>query len=83
MAISVVVAVGAVADPLIDAISSRIGDVVVGPGTDPASMMGPLVTAEHRDRVVSYVHGAGEEGARVVVDGSTQRWTRASSPAAL
>ena len=45
MAISVVVAVGAVADPLVDAIAARIPDVVVGPGDDPASMMGPLITA--------------------------------------
>ncbi len=71
MAISVIVAVGAVADPLVDAIAARIPDVVVGPGDDPRSMMGPLVTAEHRDRVTSYVQGAADEGARVVVDGST------------
>ena len=70
MAISVVVAVGPVADPLVDAIAARIPDVVVGPGDDPASMMGPLITAEHRDRVRSYVEGAAGEGARVVVDGS-------------
>ena len=70
MAISVVVAVGAVADPLVDAIAARIPDVVVGPGDDPASMMGPLITSEHRDRVRSYVAGASGEGARVVVDGS-------------
>ncbi len=71
MAISVVVAVGAVADGLVDAIAARIPDLVVGPGSDPASMMGPLVTAEHRDRVTSYVRDAADEGARVVVDGSS------------
>jgi len=70
MAISVVVAVGPVADPLVGAIAARIPDVVVGPGTDPASMMGPLITAEHRDRVRSYVGRAPDEGATVVVDGS-------------
>ena len=70
MAISVVVAVGAVADPLVEAIAARIPDVVVGPGDDPASMMGPLITAEHRDRVRAYVEGAAGEGARVVIDGS-------------
>ncbi len=70
MAISVVVAVGPVADPLIDAIASRIPEVVVGPGEDQASMMGPLITAEHRDRVQSYVEHAADEGARVVVDGA-------------
>jgi malonate-semialdehyde dehydrogenase (acetylating)/methylmalonate-semialdehyde dehydrogenase len=69
MAISVVVAVGAVADPLIDAIASRIPAITIGPGVDPASTMGPLVTAEHRDRVAGYVAGAAADGARVVVDG--------------
>ena len=70
MAISVVVAVGSVADQLVEAIAARIGDVVVGDGRDPASMMGPLVTQEHRDRVRSYVEQAAGEGATVVVDGS-------------
>ena len=74
MAISVVVAVGTVGDHLVDAIATRIPDVVVGPGADPKSMMGPLVTAEHRDRVTSYVQGAADEGARVVVDGSSGDW---------
>jgi malonate-semialdehyde dehydrogenase (acetylating) / methylmalonate-semialdehyde dehydrogenase len=70
MAISVVVAVGSVADELVDAISSRIPSVVIGPGHEPASMMGPLITSEHRDRVRSYVEHAEDDGARVVVDGS-------------
>jgi malonate-semialdehyde dehydrogenase (acetylating) / methylmalonate-semialdehyde dehydrogenase len=69
MAISVVVAVGAVADPLVAAIAERVPSVVVGPGDDPESQMGPLVTAEHRDRVRAYVEGAEAEGARLVVDG--------------
>ena len=71
MAISVVVAVGPVADTLVDAIAARIPDVVVGPGDADASMMGPLITPEHRDRVRSYVERAGDEGAQVVVDGSS------------
>lgn len=70
MAVSVVVAVGSVGDRLVDAIAARIPDVVVGPGDDPSSMMGPLITGEHRDRVRSYVEAATAEGARVVVDGT-------------
>jgi malonate-semialdehyde dehydrogenase (acetylating)/methylmalonate-semialdehyde dehydrogenase len=70
MAISVVVAVGSVADRLTDAIAARIPSVVVGPGDNPTSMMGPLITEEHRDRVRSYVANAGKDGARVLVDGS-------------
>jgi malonate-semialdehyde dehydrogenase (acetylating)/methylmalonate-semialdehyde dehydrogenase len=69
MAISVVVAVGSAADPLVDAIAERIPKVVVGPGGDPTSMMGPLITAQHRDRVRSYVGAAARDGATVVADG--------------
>jgi malonate-semialdehyde dehydrogenase (acetylating)/methylmalonate-semialdehyde dehydrogenase len=69
MAISVVVAVGDVADPLIQAISARLPKIKVGAGTDPASEMGPLITGEHRDKVASYLAGAAGEGASVVVDG--------------
>ena len=69
MAISVVVAVGAAADPLVEAIAARMPSLVIGPGNDPESQMGPLVTAEHRARVLSYVEGAAAEGATVVVDG--------------
>jgi malonate-semialdehyde dehydrogenase (acetylating)/methylmalonate-semialdehyde dehydrogenase len=69
MAISVVVAVGSVADLLVPAIADRIPSLTIGPGTDPTSQMGPLVTEAHRDRVRSYVDGAEEEGATLVVDG--------------
>jgi malonate-semialdehyde dehydrogenase (acetylating)/methylmalonate-semialdehyde dehydrogenase len=69
MAISMVVAVGSAANPLVEAIRDRIPDVKVGNGMESDSEMGPLITREHRDRVASYVEGAGEEGATVVVDG--------------
>jgi malonate-semialdehyde dehydrogenase (acetylating)/methylmalonate-semialdehyde dehydrogenase len=69
MAVSVVVAVGASADPLVERIASRARALRVGPGRDPDSEMGPLVTRQHRDRVASYVDGAVAAGARVPVDG--------------
>ncbi len=69
MAISVVVAVGAVADYLIDAIRDRVGRIKIGPGSEEGNEMGPLITREHRDRVASYVAAAAAEGAGVVVDG--------------
>lgn len=69
MAVSVLVAVGEVADPLVDKIAERMGKLVVGDGFDERSEMGPLITREARDRVASYVAGAADEGARVVVDG--------------
>ncbi len=69
MAISVVLAAEAVADELVAKIAERIPSVKVGPGDEPDSEMGPLITAEHRDRVRGYVDGAAGEGASVVVDG--------------
>src|SRR6476659_4058884 len=69
MAISVVVAVGAVADPLISAIRERMAKIKVGPGLEEGNEMGPLITREHRDRVASYVASAASEGATVTVDG--------------
>ena len=69
MAVSVAVAVGDVGDDLVAAIGDRLGKIVVGPGTDPESDMGPLITREHRDRVAGYLDTAAGEGATVVVDG--------------
>jgi malonate-semialdehyde dehydrogenase (acetylating)/methylmalonate-semialdehyde dehydrogenase len=69
MAISTVVAVGSVADPLVAAIARRLPKVKVGPGTDPEAEMGPLVTKQHRDKVASYLDSAREQGANVVADG--------------
>ena len=69
MAVSMVVAVGGIADDLVQAIKARIPAVKVAPGLEPGAEMGPLVTREHRDRVASYVERAPGEGATVVVDG--------------
>jgi malonate-semialdehyde dehydrogenase (acetylating) / methylmalonate-semialdehyde dehydrogenase len=69
MAISVVVAVGDVADPLVQAIKTRLPRIQVGPGSDPSSEMGPLVTREHRDKVASYLEKGAQQGAEVVADG--------------
>ncbi|WP_336211494.1 CoA-acylating methylmalonate-semialdehyde dehydrogenase [Nonomuraea sp. LPB2021202275-12-8] len=69
MAISVVLAVEPVADELVQKIVERVERLSIGPGDDPASEMGPLVTEVHRDKVASYLDLAVEEGAKVVVDG--------------
>ena len=72
MAISVVVAVGDIADDLVERIRVRMDKLVIGPGDDPTSEMGPLITREHRDRVVGYIGSGADEGATVVVDGREQ-----------
>jgi malonate-semialdehyde dehydrogenase (acetylating) / methylmalonate-semialdehyde dehydrogenase len=69
MAVSVVVTVGDVAGPLVDAIAARLPKLRIGAGADPDSDMGPLITREHRDRVASYVDDGARAGATVVTDG--------------
>jgi malonate-semialdehyde dehydrogenase (acetylating)/methylmalonate-semialdehyde dehydrogenase len=69
MAISVVVAVGDSADPLVDAIKQRLPKIKVGDGMDASSEMGPLVTREHREKVASYLDSGPAQGATLVTDG--------------
>ncbi|MDE1886792.1 MAG: CoA-acylating methylmalonate-semialdehyde dehydrogenase [Gammaproteobacteria bacterium] len=69
MAVSVAVAVGASAEPLVDALAERARKLHVGPGDQAGSEMGPLVTAAHRARVLAYVDAGIAEGAELVVDG--------------
>jgi malonate-semialdehyde dehydrogenase (acetylating) / methylmalonate-semialdehyde dehydrogenase len=69
MAVATVVAVGDVADPLVDAIKARLPKVKIGPGSDPEAEMGPLVTQQHRDKVASYLDSGAAQGATVVADG--------------
>jgi malonate-semialdehyde dehydrogenase (acetylating)/methylmalonate-semialdehyde dehydrogenase len=69
MAVSVAVTVGAVADPLLERVRERIAGLRIGPGTDPASDMGPLVSQAHYDKVTGLVAAGVEEGAELAVDG--------------
>ena len=71
MAISVAVAVGKIADPLVQKLTPRISTLKIGPGIDPESEMGPLVSAQHRDKVRGYIDLGVREGAGLVVDGRT------------
>jgi len=69
MAISVVLASESIADDLVAKIGDRIPGIKVGPASEDGNEMGPLITAEHRDKVRGYLDGAEAEGARLVVDG--------------
>ncbi len=69
MAVATVVAVGDVADPLVEAITKRLPNVKVGPGSDPSAEMGPLVTRQHRDKVAGYLDSSKAQGATIVADG--------------
>lgn len=69
MAISVVLAADGIADELVSEMARRIPDIKVGAGNEPGNEMGPLITAESRDRVKGYIDGAPADGATIVVDG--------------
>jgi len=70
MAISAVVAVGAAADPLVKLLEKKAKAIKIGPGDQAGVDMGPLVTAQHRDKVASYIGKGKAEGAKAVLDGS-------------
>ncbi|AYY15571.1 CoA-acylating methylmalonate-semialdehyde dehydrogenase [Actinobacteria bacterium YIM 96077] len=69
MAISAAVTVGDAGDGLVDAVTAKAEKVRVGPGRDPASEMGPVITAQARDRIVGLIESGAEQGARLTVDG--------------
>jgi malonate-semialdehyde dehydrogenase (acetylating) / methylmalonate-semialdehyde dehydrogenase len=69
MAVSVVVAVGDVADPLVERLKAKAQAITVGPGLDPRSEMGPVVTAQARERITDYIDRGVQAGASAVVDG--------------
>ena len=69
MAQSVAVAVGKIADPLVESLSKKVESLKIGPGLDKKSQMGPLVTKEHLEKVKGYVDIGVKEGAKLVVDG--------------
>jgi malonate-semialdehyde dehydrogenase (acetylating) / methylmalonate-semialdehyde dehydrogenase len=69
MAISVAVAVGHIADELVERLTPRVKALKIANGMDPAAEMGPLVTGAHRAKVSGYVDAGVKEGATLVVDG--------------
>ena len=69
MAVSVAVAVGAIADPLIEALRERIAALKIGDGLDGDADMGPLVSARHLEKVRGYVDAGEAEGATIAADG--------------
>ncbi|MGF1700876.1 CoA-acylating methylmalonate-semialdehyde dehydrogenase [Photobacterium makurazakiensis] len=72
MALSVVVAVGdETADELIAKLTSQIGAMNVGPGVieGPENDMGPVISAQHKEKICDYINSGVEQGASLVVDG--------------
>lgn len=69
MAISATVAVGAAGDPLNEILRQKGSAVKVGPGRDPASEMGPVVTKQAQERILGYIDSGEQQGAEITVDG--------------
>ena len=69
MAISVAVAVGSIADKLVEALIPRVKSLKVMNGMESAAEMGPVVTAEHKAKIEGYIKDGIEEGATLLVDG--------------
>ena len=69
MAISVAVAADEVADDLVEEVARRAREIKVGPGLDPGSEMGPVVTPQARERIVDYIGQGADAGAKLTVDG--------------
>jgi malonate-semialdehyde dehydrogenase (acetylating)/methylmalonate-semialdehyde dehydrogenase len=76
MAISAIVVVGAAAEPLLEKLLPKIAALKIGPGNNNDNDMGPLITAEHRDKVRSYIDLGEAEGATLLVDGRTHAITK-------
>ncbi len=70
MAISVAVPVGdRTADALVEKLRPRVEKLKIGPATDADAEMGPVITRQHRDKVLGYIDAGVREGAELVVDG--------------
>jgi malonate-semialdehyde dehydrogenase (acetylating)/methylmalonate-semialdehyde dehydrogenase len=69
MAISVAVAVGSIADPLVSKLNERVRALRIGPGMGRDVEMGPVVTAQHKAKIEGYIAQGLKEGAKLVVDG--------------
>jgi malonate-semialdehyde dehydrogenase (acetylating)/methylmalonate-semialdehyde dehydrogenase len=69
MAISAAVTVGPVGDTLVEAINAKAREVIVGPGRDEKSEMGPVVTAHARERILGLIDAGERQGGKVTVDG--------------
>ena len=69
MAISAVIAVDAIAEPLKEILIQKIETLKIGPGKDPNNDMGPLITKEHKQKVMDYIKSGESSGAELVIDG--------------
>jgi malonate-semialdehyde dehydrogenase (acetylating)/methylmalonate-semialdehyde dehydrogenase len=69
LANSVVLAVGDAYDKIKDKLVAEAKKLRVGGGEDAGVTMGPLVTKQHREKVLGYIETGIKEGAKLILDG--------------
>ncbi|MFC5449227.1 CoA-acylating methylmalonate-semialdehyde dehydrogenase [Paenibacillus aestuarii] len=69
MACAVVVAVGAIAEPLIQKLKEASERIKIGNGLEPDVFLGPVIRSSHKERTLNYIEAGVQEGASLVVDG--------------
>ena len=69
MAVSVAVAVGDIADKMVESIADKAESLKVAPWTDSSAQMGPVISNEHKQKIENYINSGVEEGAKLVLDG--------------
>ncbi|AUX35712.1 MULTISPECIES: CoA-acylating methylmalonate-semialdehyde dehydrogenase [Sorangium] len=70
---SVVVCVGDAVEAVREGLVGHARSIVLGDGSKPGVTMGPVISAAHRDRVISYIDKGVSEGATLLVDGRDAR----------
>ncbi len=69
MAVSVAVAVGDIADKMVESITNKAESLRVAPWTDSSAQMGPVISNEHKQNIENYIDSGVQEGAKLVLDG--------------
>jgi len=59
-------------DTVVGALAEAAGKAKIGPGLDPQTQLGPVVSAEQRERVLSYISAGRQEGAELVAGGEAE-----------
>lgn len=59
-------------DKVVDGVAAQARSIKLGPGLDPESQMGPMVSETQRNRVVSYLESGKQQGARAVIGGKAR-----------
>ncbi|MDU0201904.1 CoA-acylating methylmalonate-semialdehyde dehydrogenase [Paenibacillus sp. MAH-36] len=78
MACSVVVAVGDIADPLVNKLQEAASRLKIGNGLERDVFLGPVIRSSHKDRTIDYIEAGIREGASIVVDGRNAAATQGS-----